>query len=326
MQKIALFSEQFLKNIAGTIRFLENNQRLIQTAMSLMNERILSYQRIIERTLKSVDFVRIVQSYEERIRDFAEAIEKFGRVADKFNMIMLEMDWPPTSEIYPEDVIKIVNMYNSDGIDRTKEYVNRFLTEFYDEEELNQKLNTWSSKPWMLKRIPILKAAIKAHISGDYMLSIPAILPQIEGIIAYGYGHKGQMAGWKMKSYLESLLLGENTKSTDQAINDFILGTVLAKFEHGHQINSSLSRHAILHGADLHYGTVENSLKTILLFDYLQDSFRLIKLDTGRSYHLLGCPKLSNSRGQREVFRSHSEVEKTNAKPCKICVPMNYRD
>ncbi|PEC09881.1 hypothetical protein CN567_22220 [Bacillus toyonensis] len=79
------------------------------------------------------------------------------------------------------------------------------------------------------------------------------------------------MGGNKLQKYLETLLVNDGVFSFDKQIQTFYLNTILIGFEHGESLKSKLSRNAILHGADLEYGTEENSLKSILIFDYILD-------------------------------------------------------
>ncbi|HDX9646726.1 TPA: hypothetical protein ROY02_003029 [Bacillus cereus] len=74
-----------------------------------------------------------------------------------------------------------------------------------------------------------------------------------------------------LQQYLETLLVNEGVFSFDKQIQTFYLNTILVGFEHGEPLQSKLSRNAILHGADVEYGTEENSLKSILIFDYILD-------------------------------------------------------
>ena len=57
--------------------------------------------------------------------------------------------------------------------------------------------------------------------------------------------------------------------------------TVFVKFQWGDPLSSSLSRHAILHGGDTDYATALNSVKALLLFDFVLFGLYAMKLDAG---------------------------------------------
>ena len=73
----------------------------------------------------------------------------------------------------------------------------------------------------------------------------------------------------KIKNYVSKI---SGSGSNDEAFQRFINDIVLVHFEHGKAINSNLSRHAIMHGADKTYGNYLNSLKAILLFNAFLNS------------------------------------------------------
>lgn len=132
-----------------------------------------------------------------------------------------------------------------------------------------EMLKDWAANPVTAPRIHILTAALEAHQEGRYVLSIPPLLAQLEGIIADGKQPQGgEMRQRTMKEYVAQLAEGDDLIGAH--ISDFVSNIVLANFIRGQPI-PDLSRHAILHGAATTYGTELNSIKTILTFDYVQD-------------------------------------------------------
>jgi len=88
-------------------------------------------------------------------------------------------------------------------------------------------------------------------------------------------------------------------------------------------LKSEISRHAILHGADVKYGTASNSLKTILCFDFLQDAFRLVSLRRGKAFHVVGCPTIYSKKGEKDLifYKYFFQAEEEGRIPCKVCRP-----
>lgn len=238
---------------------------------------------------------------------------------------MLKIGWPPALD-FDIHRIKLINeAFNLDQSKPVVREIEKLLVKIYDKQKLQSKLGKWKQSLLLKNRIQILEAAIDAHLNSKYWLSVPAILPQIEGMIASGFRHIGYMGSDKLEKYVKSLLIDQyspiNTVNTN--LVEFITKIVLANFKHGQSINSSLSRHAILHGADTNYGTVENSLKSILVFDYLQNSFRLVRLKDSSTYHLVGCPAIfkSNQQNELEFFKYSFEFSENQIRPCKKCKP-----
>ena len=117
-----------------------------------------------------------------------------------------------------------------------------------------------------------------AHNLRMYNVSIPALLAQLEGLIVDSFHIKGNVDGHVLGMLL-SILLKSDTKKAfnfDNEIHKYYNDNILIGFKHGDAIKSSLSRHAILHGADKAFGTEANSLKAILLFDHIAESVRKI--------------------------------------------------
>lgn len=206
--------------------------------------------------------------------DLLNDFHTFGEISQRFAVIMLKLDWPPTVHLIPGEVLEIVKLYDEYGLDLIKDKVEEYLIKRFSKDDLNAKLDYWSSKKWLKKRMPILKQAVESHLNGNYYVSVPALLPQIEGIIIDGFGCFGYVKSEKYKSLIENLLASEGKNAFDKQMNKFFLNFVLSKFVHGTDPSSFLSRHAILHGGDTKYGTAANSLKSILVFDYIQDKFK----------------------------------------------------
>jgi hypothetical protein len=150
------------------------------------------------------------------------------------------------------------------------------MFEIYDEEYLDHILLKWEQRKLISSRISILRNVIKCHNQQMYNASIPTLLPQLEGTIANAFQHKGKLNSYHLKVYLKHLLIKPNEErvfSFEEALHNYYIQYVLVNFEHGKEIMSEVSRHAILHGGLTSYGTKENSLKLILLFDFLIDCF-----------------------------------------------------
>jgi hypothetical protein len=81
-------------------------------------------------------------------------------------------------------------------------------------------------------------------------------------MVARGFKHKGNMNGKILKKYISELLEGDKTESLQEIINK----RMLVSFEHGKEVNSPISRHAILHGGDIKFGTEAAALRLLLIF------------------------------------------------------------
>jgi len=196
---------------------------------------------------------------------------------------------------------------------------------WHDDEYLKKMLHEWLKSPLLKQRMHILKPAVSAHIRGEYILVIPVMLSQIEGIIASGFRVSGWMNGEKFRRHIESLFHEAIIiKGKNEAIREFVTAKLMVPFLHGHPVNSPLSRHAILHGADIDYGTKANSLKLILFLENLRQLFRFEALENGRLFHVYGCLSLRTSIKKRLFFSSVQEAIRMGLRGCKRCRANKY--
>lgn len=257
--------------------------------------------------------------------------ERTKRDTQRCAQIMLECAWPPETDMAADFAAKVIRIYGDKGKESAETYIRTYMMEKYDEIALEDVYRNWTEAGWLDKRLPLLREALDAHHNGLFGLSVPVILAQTEGAVADGYGHQGFLytkpRGGKTKEpsyigYVRSLLSGGSAWDPDQVVESFFLDFILEGFEHGVIPTPTLSRHAILHGADVAYNTAENSLKAILLFHYIQDRFRLVSLKGSDVYHLMRCHVLTRTRGQTRVhYRSHHQAKSYGRRPCKHCKP-----
>ena len=142
-------------------------------------------------------------------------------------------------------------------------------------------VNWWTLKEFELRK-PLIESAMSAHREGRYTLSIPALLPQIEGIVTdWVYTQMPEnLIPWKIESKtrkFQEIVLSKTTPLSYQCIVNstinFILGgPVLSTFKRWvDDIEKAFpNRHVVEHGRyDPCLYTEENSLKLLLLIDTL---------------------------------------------------------
>jgi hypothetical protein len=251
---------------------------------------------------------------------FDQYLKALSLTHERFGTVMFTLGWPPPND-YPISLKnQVIEYYDANGPVATKLWVEAELLKFYNAERLRGLIDQWNEKPLLDKRIEIVRAAVEAHCDGKYVLSIPALLPQIEGLIADGFVHQGEMHKPQYKKHISDLMDPDAALDYPSEINNFVTLQLLARFEHGGAISSDLSRHAILHGGDTTYGTEVKSLKAILLFHSVQDAFRLIITSNGKCYHLVGCSHVMKPGQKREYISSVFEPKLRDKRPCKYCM------
>lgn len=271
-----------------------------------------AWSKIKELTLSS----SFVSAFERLSRAWNRVIELL-KERDRAAGILVELGWPPHQDLSAKELAAIARIYDREGPERAERSVADFMLEHYGVQALEGILEGWRRRRWLQPRLRILEESISGHKSGLYFLTVPALFAQIEGIIAEGFGHRGRMKSQDYEKYLEQLL--DTPLPEHRAVKKFMLDVVLASFVWGMQVSLPLSRHAILHGYDTRYGTKENSLKVILLFDYIQAKFGYVSVGNGRSYHDLSCPVVKG-KPRKAIFEFEQEAEEAGKRPCSRCV------
>lgn len=306
MRQIAAAGERVAQVISPIAQQMATQ---IQTLSSVFNSVGAIGQRMQE-ILNSFNF-------QERLLDLRELAKRAEETTLSFKTIVIELGFPPHDFMPIYSMRRVIQLYEEKGIEYTKRFLERYMCMFvYDKETLIEIHNSWQQAEWLEKRLPIINTVIEGHFNGYYMLTVPTILAQIEGVLVEGilkleavdpdvkikYEHQ--------KNFLGQFLLGSKSSfSFDEQIEEFYLKTVLANFDRGKEVGSDLSRHAILHGEDVNYGTKINSLKGILVFDYLFGKLN-------EAYEDIEKSKLEVKR-QKEIAQSKKRARNASGKKPK---------
>lgn len=243
-----------------------------------INESIIKYQNIRQTINQISPMAEMLHRQHEQIKeffgfDFKQGIISASNDVEKFKLIMMDFNFPPHNTLSIKQMRLIVKHYNEEGVESTNELLTKFLITFYSKERIELLREKWMELDWLKSRIYILNEAIDCHFDGKYYASVSTLLPQIEGIIA----ERGELNGFIKQSQLKEsvgqILNQTGQFSLDSAVSYFYIKSVLDNFSLGEEVKSPLSRHAILHGADTKYGYELNSIRTILLFDYLVQKY-----------------------------------------------------
>jgi hypothetical protein len=235
----------------------------------------------------------------------------------RLESMLLAINWPPPGAM-PADILDEIVVDYETGNASVDEIEAR-IVRYYDAGVLEEILAEWENNSRLTHRLPILRAAVRAHVAGLYELTVPALIPQIEGLLGEAFGHSGRMNGKDVSRYV-SVALGRRFRF-DRAGIAFVAEVLMGNFDWGSPI-PRLSRHAILHGADVNYATEANSLRAILLLDQLQERVGYVSSPKGRSYHLVTCWTLGSVKRKRlrRSYRSSDEAEAEGLLRCGHCL------
>lgn len=186
-----------------------------------------------------------------------------------FKKAMYDSGFPPHDYIDTRKMKEIGLHAKNHTLQETSALITEFVEDFFTCEVIQEMKTDWRKMNWLSDRMPILEEAILSHNDSRYYAAISTLLPQLEGIIAERCDGSDYISQNKIKETAKTLLNETSILSFDEHILLFYLSHVLSSFEHGKDIEYPLSRHAILHGADKTYGYKVNSIRCIMLFDYI---------------------------------------------------------
>lgn len=185
--------------------------------------------------------------------------------------------WPIAPSMPPELLERVVEHYKQGK----KRHISQTIIGHYQRnrnEALIATVEAWEKHPLFAPRMHILRDALQAHCDGKYTLSIPAIFPQIEGILsdyvsinnlparlgspkevsekAIGDLNDYNLWGWIIASTLLHQLM----------TNTYVHTSFVVELKRsGHR--RSMTRHTVLHGISPNYDRPIHSLKGFLLLD-----------------------------------------------------------
>lgn len=226
-----------------------------------------SINKTIQNIINSEGFKLFIESMVVIGKILYDYVIKTAKEAD---IILINMGWWILPDWTISEIFNVVSLYK----EGKKKEIEKQIISFFDNKKLNRMLKEWKQNPLLKSRMHILKDAIWAHNKGKYTLSVPALLPQLEGIMVEGLELTGRVPYKELKESFEAKLKTpeENFISITKSSGYRIIEKYISeKFEWGQPTNSkAVGRHTILHGHHTNYNRKKTSLKLILLIDYVQ--------------------------------------------------------
>lgn len=169
----------------------------------------------------------------------------------------------------------------------TDDVENVFIGQFQkdDWKMLVNMTKEWENNALFKARSTIIQDALEAHILGKYTLSIPALLPQVEGILS----SVTKKSAGRPKKLLSEALSKDQSEFLSEVSEGLLLKLATSSFlyneidpvyflpekfsewlrSQGLIEENIMNRHAILHGIQINYSSKINSLRAFLLLDSL---------------------------------------------------------
>jgi len=273
LERIAEIQIQLQQNIAPILTYWQQ----WYASFAPLAQAVLNWQQQMIPMLQKLQPVlsqlgEYLQSWQQYIEDEKEVAEAF-----KNGHLLLAPSMPLS-------LVKEVTALCKTGEFRK---ASRLIGAYYRNNgysALQNVVGKWSENRYFKSRMGIILDALEAHTQRKYTLSIPALLPQIEGI-ASDIAKKGSTpAPNKLKArlgktkFIVSQVIEESKQPFGHAMHDILLAFIeepLYKsrdFEKDYRLikkHTGLSRHGILHGLQTKYPAYTNSLRIFLVLDIL---------------------------------------------------------
>jgi hypothetical protein len=301
------FSSQVIENLDKFSRRIQNFQRAIQPPMVNFTSQMANFTKNVERLLRESNFTETFERISRGIKETEEDIKVFKAA-------MVDLGYPPHDELDIRLMRRIAQDFRDEGKESVEEYIDEFMCEFYSQTVIQKISSKWEHYGFLKKRLPLLRSAIRAHNLGMYDLVVPSVISQFEGVIVDAFDIKGSVNGAIQEILYGTLLLKEDSFAWDfdEEIHCYYSQKVLVGFAHGKKAKSEISRHAILHGGDTEFGLETNSLKVILLFDYIVEALN----DMDEDLKLLGRERVKEfkveARKRKQLRRGKGTKKKTS--------------
>lgn len=178
-----------------------------------------------------------------------------------------------------------------DGGQATPQNVRHLVVTWYRRDDcslLKTMVEGWQGNPHFAPRMDIIRDALRAHVDARYTLSIPTLLPIVEGVLTSITGKPAASSGGSIllaRGVIEDMHTDFMREASKDAVVEFVTGITVyghvpsqyftpqryPEWLDQHELTGDqvLNRHAILHGVQMDYGSEENSLRAFFILDVL---------------------------------------------------------
>ncbi len=271
----------------------------IQEAFNQVAKTIVQHQVAMDEIASNANQAFLQQInliQEEQARKLSVIWETFKQNLDRAEiesseisdlMVQARFWFPPSGSL---GIIHAIRKLK-DETKATPESVRQIIVDYYEKENfsnLKSMIDDWRENPYFSNRMHIITDVLEAHIDGKFTLSIPALLPLVEGILTDIVGRRATRAegiGNWAGAAIEKMYSDSFRESSKDAVIAFITGSSVYESidpvfftpsafptwlaNHGLEGKQILQRHAILHGVQTDYDSKENSLRAFLILDVL---------------------------------------------------------
>jgi len=248
----------FLREFAHVLGSIRN----VQQALEQVGERVVRVVAEVWASPKTAAFAVELAQFVQNLGEWQNWIEQ---APEQLRAALKDEGTFPHPQLSLHDLNSVIQEFHKDGGAGAVRRLYTLHDELFRDEAFQRSLlSRWQASG----RWAVLEQVLRAHELGLYGVSIPAALAQAEGIVARALHHSGKFKQSDLLGYLSRFRKTQNLYGP--VLDQFINGYLFKHFIHGDGAPlPRFSRHAILHGADIAYGTKDKSLTALVWVDYL---------------------------------------------------------
>ncbi|MEB5480849.1 hypothetical protein P8825_14885 [Shouchella clausii] len=307
----------------------------IQPQLAIVGERLVKATDHLDTVAKTMDYFDTVYKsissipilrFIPDIADLEESIEKSNKEIKRIPELLLTAGYPPSLSVDGDEAKELIREYDvylkndSVTLEDFISKINYIMTEkLFRPQVIDMLKQSWERSQVLEGRKQLTRQALTAHNIGMYALTVPALLTQLEGIIAQSYQHKEKLHTYQLKLLISDLFSdAKDWCGFEKHIRRFYLEQVLGgSFLHGKQTDYETNRHAIAHGAALpdFFGKKEVSLRIIILLDAILDSVSKLTekdiIEAKKKLEILSSVRLAR-KDTRKIINSFTVLKAKN--------------
>lgn len=292
----SLIPDSFISDLSKSVAAISNQWKEsyegISESMRPMIEQIAASASVIEKSFKPQ--IELWQSWADQNKKIFENVRsQWDSFQAKYSIseaaairILKKYKWFIAPSLSITFVFEVVRIGRKKG-NRRREIKELFVSFFCSDNyrELETLINGWKSNSLFKPRIKIFRDCVHGLISAkascnasNYVL--PALIAQIDGIQQEYMEKRGltlaSKGKWKdasgkeidWKSWYKSQTANQDMMDI---ANDIFLNILFQKSQRGKPLETpfTFNRHKIMHGENVSYGRIDNTLRAFLLLDFL---------------------------------------------------------
>lgn len=283
LERIAAMQSEMLKvSLTPAIKQIQESvDQITKQHTKILQDSIKPMMEQIEKSTKRLSDLNKISGFQALLETIAREAEEIPEHVDKVHAYLAQQGWFVPFHMAP------ISKFREYSVLIDNEEYDRIEKDLQDYIRTNFNFIRSSSKMHFANRYRIIDSAIEAHENGNYLLSIPTLLAQADGMFSelidktFYSNNESDLEDIRRRLLKKLAAKGHPTNTSSlgyllikQLQEKSVLHENFDEFEKRKIQNTEvnpMNRNYILHGKDLSYDTEPNGLRAIALIGLLCD-------------------------------------------------------